>query len=261
MKKSLFTLVLIVAIATLGSLKAQVTIGANTDPKATLDVVGQPTTATSLDGVIAPRLTGDQLRAKTYTTAQTGAIVYATVADTAPAGQTIKVTAPGYYYFDGTIWQKLSPSEPVVAFRKALDLRAPYTMTQTSETGGTPPGIYKVEDDVDLVICNSIYENSLPNHEFEDRSTYVSIQFPVEPPVGRQIIITNSIYFDNYPAASGYNSGEIEIHNGTDKFRIINYYPLYTNRTKYAQNATTKTYLYVGKNKTDGYDEWMILID
>lgn len=62
-------------------------VGINTgDPKASLDVTGFPTVGSKLDGIIAPRLTGLQLRNKTYTAAQTGAIVYVTVADTAPAG-------------------------------------------------------------------------------------------------------------------------------------------------------------------------------
>lgn len=91
------------------NLQAQIGIG-NTDPKATLDITGQPTVTTELDGVIAPRITGAQLRAKTYTTAQTAALVFVTVADTAPAGQTIDVTIPGYYYFDGTKWTLVAPS-------------------------------------------------------------------------------------------------------------------------------------------------------
>ncbi|WP_312764676.1 hypothetical protein [Epilithonimonas sp.] len=80
-------------------------VGINTDtPKSTLDVVGKAADTNSLDGITAPRLTGDQLRAKTYTTEQTGTLVYVTVADSAPAGQTIDVTATGYYYFNGTKW-------------------------------------------------------------------------------------------------------------------------------------------------------------
>lgn len=82
---------------------SQVGIGTPT-PQATLDVTGMPTNTTKLDGIIAPRLTGVQLRGKTYTTAQTGALVYVTAADTAPANQTIDVTATGYYYFNGTKW-------------------------------------------------------------------------------------------------------------------------------------------------------------
>ena len=89
------------------TLQAQVGVG-NTSPQATLDVTGKPTIITELDGVIAPRLTGDQLSAKTYTVAQTAAIVYATAADTTPIGQTINVTQAGYYYFNGIIWVSLA---------------------------------------------------------------------------------------------------------------------------------------------------------
>lgn len=90
------------------ALQAQVGVGTIT-PQATLEITGQPANTTELDGVIAPRLTGDQLRAKTYTATQTAAIVYVTAADTAPAGQTIDVTEIGYYYFNGTQWVIMAP--------------------------------------------------------------------------------------------------------------------------------------------------------
>lgn len=90
------------------SVSAQVGIGTTT-PKATLDIIGQPTIRTELDGVIPPRLTGKQLRAKAYTAAQTAAIVYVTTADTAPSGQTLNVTQAGYYYFDGIKWIRMAP--------------------------------------------------------------------------------------------------------------------------------------------------------
>ncbi len=93
--------------ALLSSALAFAQVGVNTQtPQATLDVIGKPADASSLDGVIAPRMTGAELRAKTYTAAQTGALVYVTLADTAPAGQTINVTSTGYFYFDGTQWIK-----------------------------------------------------------------------------------------------------------------------------------------------------------
>ena len=86
---------------------AQVGIGTN-DPKGTLDIVGDAATVTSLDGIIVPRITGDQLRHKIYTADQTAAIVYVTAADSAPAGQTVNVTAVGHYQYDGTAWQKFA---------------------------------------------------------------------------------------------------------------------------------------------------------
>ena len=91
-------------------LNAQVTVGSNTPPNATLDVVASnPSSTTVAEGVIAPRLTGDQIKDKdgAYDAAQNGAIVYATAkVSGTPAGKTINITAPGYYYYDApnSVW-------------------------------------------------------------------------------------------------------------------------------------------------------------
>ena len=103
MKKILLSAAIIAASFTT---YAQVGVG-TTDPKATLDVVGDAATATSLDGIIAPRISGDDLGTKTYGPAQLGAIVYVTVLATTPAGQTVNVTSNGYYFFDSLVWQKI----------------------------------------------------------------------------------------------------------------------------------------------------------
>ncbi|MBB4807387.1 hypothetical protein HNP38_002691 [Chryseobacterium defluvii] len=87
-------------------------VGINTAaPKATLDVVGKPSNALSLDGIIPPRLTGDELAAKIYTADQKGAVVYATSAAGIPAGQVANVTGEGMYYFDGNVWMKTSGAD------------------------------------------------------------------------------------------------------------------------------------------------------
>ncbi|WP_123867242.1 hypothetical protein [Chryseobacterium joostei] len=83
-------------------------VGINTDsPKVTLDVVGKPDIVTVPDGVMAPKLTGDQLKAKddVYLTAHTGALVYVTQAVTVPSVKTAKVDKPGYYMFNGETWK------------------------------------------------------------------------------------------------------------------------------------------------------------
>ncbi|MCW3162689.1 hypothetical protein [Chryseobacterium oryctis] len=83
-------------------------VGINTEnPKASLDVVGKPTLATSPDGVIAPRVTGDQLKAKddVYQSDQIGTLVYVTQAVTTPSIKTAKVDKPGYYMFNGETWK------------------------------------------------------------------------------------------------------------------------------------------------------------
>lgn len=81
----------------------------NENPSATLDITGNPADPAKFDGIIAPRITGAQLRAKNYTSSQNGAVVFVTQEDTSPAGQTVDVTAAGYYYFDGSSgkWIKL----------------------------------------------------------------------------------------------------------------------------------------------------------
>jgi hypothetical protein len=105
MKKLLFSAAFIAASFTSS---AQVGVG-TTSPKATLDVVGAAAVAATVDGVIPPRLTADQLIAKTgYTADQTGAIVYVSLAPTvATTGTTENVVVKGYYYFDGTEWLSL----------------------------------------------------------------------------------------------------------------------------------------------------------
>lgn len=108
-KKLLFAVVFCASFA-----QAQVGINID-DPKSTLDVVGKPTDLTHFDGIIAPRITGNELAAKTYTTAQTGAMVYVTAASTSLTGQVINVAEPGYYYFDGTVWVRVSGTQAAFA--------------------------------------------------------------------------------------------------------------------------------------------------
>ena len=108
--KKLILAGIIALIMSGAALKVSAQVGINTDdPKATLDIVGKPSDATMADGFIAPRLTGDQLKAKdaAYSTAQTGAVVYATNAVGTASAKTVNVTAAGYYYFDGSVWQSL----------------------------------------------------------------------------------------------------------------------------------------------------------
>lgn len=86
------------------SLQAQVGINTTT-PETTLDVVGKPNDSNHYDGIIPPRVTGDQLSAKFYTSTKKGAIVFVTAIPSNIIGQVIHVVETGLYYFDGNVWK------------------------------------------------------------------------------------------------------------------------------------------------------------
>ena len=122
-------------------------VGINTNaPKATLDVVGKSTDNTATDGIIAPRLSGNELKAKDalYGVNEKGALIYATAAASPTTTKTVNVTATGYYYFDGSIWQAFTGGG---------------SGTQTDDwhingNTGTTPGTHFLgtTDDVDFMI-------------------------------------------------------------------------------------------------------------
>lgn len=90
---------------------ANAQIGINTStPQATFDITAKTTDGSKPEGVISPRLTGDQIKASdaVFGSAQKGTLIYSTTAVTTPSVKTINITAEGYYYFDGSIWQKMS---------------------------------------------------------------------------------------------------------------------------------------------------------
>lgn len=97
MKKSIFA----VLFVNIQIVFAQVGID-NSDPKATLDVTAQPSDLSKIDGIIAPRLTGNELKAKDnlYGALQNATFVFATSASVPSTPKTVEVTKPGYYYYD-----------------------------------------------------------------------------------------------------------------------------------------------------------------
>lgn len=107
MKKKSISILSTAILAVMFSNSINAQVGVNTiTPKATLDVVGKPTDSNSLDGLIPPRITAEQLNPKTYTAEQTGALIYVTepLNTLAPTAQTALVIEKGYYLFDGTKW-------------------------------------------------------------------------------------------------------------------------------------------------------------
>jgi hypothetical protein len=109
--KNLTTAAIAAIFCGAATISAQVGIN-NNDPKATLEVTAKTITAGKAEGIIAPRLEGAEIKLKDgdYLAPQTGAIVYAKSASPdadVPLTKTRNITDPGYYYFDGDIWQAM----------------------------------------------------------------------------------------------------------------------------------------------------------
>ncbi|REC59484.1 hypothetical protein DRF65_25725 [Chryseobacterium pennae] len=100
-------------------------VGFNTiSPKTTVDVSAKRDTSglitdnTQTYGLQAPRLTRAELTANTatYSSDQSGALIYITdVTGGDATGQRINVTAMGYYYFDGAVWQRLTQATNAIS--------------------------------------------------------------------------------------------------------------------------------------------------
>lgn len=85
-------------------------VGINTQtPKATMEVAAKNNNGTTAEGLLLPRLTGDQIQSADaqYGTEQTGTVIYATAGVTVTSVKTANINTSGYYYFDGSAWQKL----------------------------------------------------------------------------------------------------------------------------------------------------------
>ena len=110
-------------------------VGINTStPAATLDVTASPSISTRIDGFIAPRLKGSELKAKDglYTTAQDGTIVYVTEAVSGVTDKTMNVTSIGYYYFDKTQgtagrWMKIANPSAAAAYQEPWNVQGTTT--------------------------------------------------------------------------------------------------------------------------------------
>ncbi|MDR1763068.1 MAG: hypothetical protein LBR64_03825 [Dysgonamonadaceae bacterium] len=123
MNKNIFLAILFIVLFGLtDNVNAQVTIGEQATPIVTLEVKGKPSDDSKPDGVLIPKLTGNELRAKwnnpgTYPQGldinkSEGILVYVTEA-CSPAdaeGDPFEyVTAPGFYFFSvsGMAWKPL----------------------------------------------------------------------------------------------------------------------------------------------------------
>lgn len=95
----------------INTINAQVGINTKT-PRTTLDIVATSTSSNTPEGLIAPNLTRAEVISKNnvYNQEQKGAFVYIKEISSSDIldAKTAKIINTGYYYFDGTIWRRLS---------------------------------------------------------------------------------------------------------------------------------------------------------
>lgn len=91
---------LAVAFSSISAFYAQVGIN-STSPNTTFEIVSK-TSGTKPEGILIPRLTGDQIKSMELLlgSSQNSMMIYATTAATSLTGSTIDLTAPGFYYYN-----------------------------------------------------------------------------------------------------------------------------------------------------------------
>lgn len=134
-------------------------VGVNTkSPKATFDILGKPTDINVQDGIIIPRLTGDQLKAKdaSYTLDQNGAMVFVTEPVTSSSSKTALVISHGIYFYDAiqTRWRRLVTSIP-------LSIQAFNGQRNTVSSTTVNPGIIRTLDFPNVNITISTEQSAI----------------------------------------------------------------------------------------------------
>ncbi len=150
MEISVKKLVCISCMLAAANFYAQVGIN-NTAPNATLEVTGKPTITTSADGIIAPRITGDELKNKdnSYNAPQDGTIIYVTqaLAVNQTTARTVNVLDKGYYGFNSSLgtsgqWVSLFNRDPKIIAGGNILNRVMIPETTLSTTGTTQATLY-----------------------------------------------------------------------------------------------------------------------
>ncbi|WES98436.1 tail fiber domain-containing protein [Chryseobacterium arthrosphaerae] len=86
-------------------------IGINTvNPKATMDITAKTDGAVAAEGIMIPRLTGDQIQTMTagLQPGTESLMIYATAVPASPTAKVAKIIQPGYYFWNGSNWEGMA---------------------------------------------------------------------------------------------------------------------------------------------------------
>ncbi|WP_114820261.1 hypothetical protein [Chryseobacterium sp. KLBC 52] len=130
MKKNL----LLAGLLTTFSIVAKSQVGINTaTPTATLDVTAKSSTGTgsSVEGLLIPRV--DRQKAQSMAAVPVSTLIYVnSIATGTTSGTAVNIDTVGYYYYNGTVWTKLST--PVNIYNADGTLTGNRTVTQGANT-------------------------------------------------------------------------------------------------------------------------------
>lgn len=115
-------------------------VGINTaSPETTFDVVGKADDLSHYDGILPPRISGNQLSQKTYTSSKKGAVIFVTNPPAVLTGQVINILEAGLYYFDGNNWQPISKETDPIEYYILLRLDSESTSALVAESKWSEP--------------------------------------------------------------------------------------------------------------------------
>ncbi|UZT98270.1 hypothetical protein ODZ84_01485 [Chryseobacterium fluminis] len=121
---------------TMLSLTANAQVGIRTSsPMATLDIMAENRTGsmTNVDGFLLPRV--DRQRAQSMISTPLSTIIYVnSIATGTATGTAVNITDTGYYYFNGTVWEKLNSGFSASSFSVNSTERTAFTVNDVSVT-------------------------------------------------------------------------------------------------------------------------------
>lgn len=248
-------------------------VGVNSsDPKATFDIAAKTTNGSKAEGLIAPRLTGDQIKLADiqYNSDQAGAIVYASSGVTTPSAKTANITGPGYYYFDGNMWLKFTVVEYTgsssialngISFQRAA-LNGDITAATNSNTATvvglqSKPVSNTVPTAQDLLAFNGSSWMPLPTSSLGIPKQVISVSVPGNQNILGSINTTTLVQFtvENYDPHNSWVNNIFTVPAGMGGTYTLNFQIANAHTASTTTTADFWTMMHVEKS-TDGGIGW-----